>query len=282
MFHPKMISNLRGFQVSGDALHNIQFEEMAIDFWTVHNLAGARGEYFSLHPRLVVFFDDAKLSLGVSQDRLVDCSACYVPGGLKLWCNVEMPQSFQHLDLHINDRELEKITNGAFDLRKPILTKASFDLNALCALLAKECCQKSKPVNYVRSLAKTIIYEMFHLANKGANQVDSDPVLSPVIDFTTRNLNQSVDVAQMSQIAGLSRSQFCRKFKAAMGTTPHRWLLELRLEEAKRQLLKNCALSEIANDTGFADQAHFTRSFRTHTGTTPAVWLRRYKSSKAG
>jgi AraC-like DNA-binding protein len=58
--------------------------------------------------------------------------------------------------------------------------------------------------------------------------------------------------------------------------TPHQWLIERRVDTAKR-LLKNddLPLAQIALACGFANQSHFTRVFKLATGCTPAAWQRR-------
>jgi len=51
---------------------------------------------------------------------------------------------------------------------------------------------------------------------------------------------------------------------------PHQWLLNLRVERGKEQLLNSDAsLANIAIDCGFADQSHFTRVFTKHIGNSP-------------
>lgn len=69
---------------------------------------------------------------------------------------------------------------------------------------------------------------------------------------------------------GSVRTTSCRSSGTTFGTTPHRYLLQQRIEAAK-QLLRRTggSISEIGLDLGFADQCHFTRTFRRLTGTTP-------------
>ena len=56
---------------------------------------------------------------------------------------------------------------------------------------------------------------------------------------------------------------------------PHRFLLTLRLDHARRLLdAPNAILSDVALRTGFADQAHFTRLFKREFGVTPGALFR--------
>jgi len=62
----------------------------------------------------------------------------------------------------------------------------------------------------------------------------------------------------------------CAVFKRSVGKSVHQFVIEQRIEKAKI-LLRNYQkpLAEIAQETGFSNQAHFTTSFRKICGTTP-------------
>jgi AraC family transcriptional regulator len=74
---------------------------------------------------------------------------------------------------------------------------------------------------------------------------------------------------------GLSVSHFSRAFQASVGESPHRWLLERRIDRAKDLLFaKGSSLAEIALASGFRDQSHFTRTFSRSVGQSPGAWRR--------
>jgi AraC family transcriptional regulator len=61
-----------------------------------------------------------------------------------------------------------------------------------------------------------------------------------------------------------------RRFKAATGLTPHRYLMRLRLEQAVRDLRTTLRpIADIAVACGFSHQEHLTRTMRVQLGTTP-------------
>lgn len=85
--------------------------------------------------------------------------------------------------------------------------------------------------------------------------------------------NLTVDL--LAHEVSLSPAHFARAFKETLGRSPHRYLLMLRLEKARRLLEDSEAvLSEVAQRTGFADQAHFTRLFKREFGVTPGALLK--------
>ncbi len=91
------------------------------------------------------------------------------------------------------------------------------------------------------------------------------------------HLDAHITIAQLARACGLSSSHFVRAFKASLGVTPYRWLLERRIDRA-RDLLTRTTMStaDVALACGFANQSHFTRTFCALTGSPPARWRRRH------
>lgn len=85
----------------------------------------------------------------------------------------------------------------------------------------------------------------------------------------------------MAEEAGLSRFQFIRAFRDAMGTTPHAYLLSQRIAQAKRLLGEGEGVASVAAACGFADQSHLTTAFRRLVGLTPAQFARRAARQRA-
>jgi AraC-like DNA-binding protein len=80
--------------------------------------------------------------------------------------------------------------------------------------------------------------------------------------------------AELETVTGLTRYELARQFRVAFGTSPYRYQLMHRLEYARKEIHESRPLAEIADDAGFADQAHLTRAFAAAFGLTPA----RYRS----
>jgi transcriptional regulator GlxA family with amidase domain len=84
------------------------------------------------------------------------------------------------------------------------------------------------------------------------------------------HLSQSMDLAELAAVAGLSVFHFARAFKQSEGVTPHHYLMRRRVERAQEMLARSeLPLSEIALATGFSDQSHLSRHFRQILGMPP-------------
>ncbi|HHP7239311.1 helix-turn-helix domain-containing protein [Longibacter sp.] len=106
---------------------------------------------------------------------------------------------------------------------------------------------------------------------------DSTPsgeyVVGQVQAFVEEHLAADLTVEHLADVADVSPSSLARRFGAETDTTPWRYVMERRIEAAKRLLAMNDrSLAEIAFDTGFYDQAHLTRTFRRFEGVTPGTY----------
>lgn len=81
-------------------------------------------------------------------------------------------------------------------------------------------------------------------------------------------------LAELARLAGLSRFQLLRRFRAVYGLPPHAWLMQQRTERARRLIQGGRSLSAAAQASGFADQSHMTRCFARQFGFTPGAWQR--------
>lgn len=99
--------------------------------------------------------------------------------------------------------------------------------------------------------------------------------LRRVREHVESHLDGDLSLKTLSGIAGLSISHFARAFRQSEGMTPHAFVLERRLAQARKLLLDTKQpLSEIAHAVGFADQSHFARHFRRLTGIAPSEFRR--------
>ncbi len=91
-----------------------------------------------------------------------------------------------------------------------------------------------------------------------------------VVEFLESNFHRELSLGAMARVVGLSSSRLRHMFKAHTGTTPTRFLKNLRMQEAKR-LLETTGLSvkEVMAGVGVSDPSNFTRDFRRTHGLTP-------------
>lgn len=81
-------------------------------------------------------------------------------------------------------------------------------------------------------------------------------------------------LVELADATGLSRYQLLRAFTRATGLTPHAYLIQRRLQQARRLIASGLSLVESAAATGFADQSHLTRLFKRTYGYTPGAYAK--------
>ena len=88
-------------------------------------------------------------------------------------------------------------------------------------------------------------------------------------------LHHEISLAEMADVAGLSRNHFCTAFRLATGLTPYEWLTRERMQEARRRLSDTQEpITEIALAIGYNTPSAFTASFRKIFATTPSSYRR--------
>ena len=101
--------------------------------------------------------------------------------------------------------------------------------------------------------------------------------------FIDSNLHRSIHIRDLCAVVRRSPAYFCRKFKLAVGESPHAYVVRKRLERACQLMVTSAAaLSEIALSAGFSDQAHLCRHFRGAFGQSPGSWRREHATLGRG
>jgi AraC family transcriptional regulator len=99
--------------------------------------------------------------------------------------------------------------------------------------------------------------------------------LSKVIDYMQIHLDRNLGLTELAKIANLSPHYFTRLFKQSTGLTPHQFVIRCRVERAKSLLIKGKdSIADIAQQAGFANQAHLNMHLKRLLGITPNMILK--------
>jgi len=100
-------------------------------------------------------------------------------------------------------------------------------------------------------------------------------VAERAMDFIRAHYDEAFGLDELARAAGAAdRFQLSRAFRRRFGTSPHAYLVEVRLAKARAMLRSEASPAEAAFSSGFADQSHLGRWFRRAYGLTPAVYRR--------
>lgn len=91
-----------------------------------------------------------------------------------------------------------------------------------------------------------------------------------VEEYLRAHLARKISVAELADLAGLSRSRFVPAFRATFGLPPHQFLLSLRVAHAERLLSEtDLPLAQVSAASGFSSQSHLTNAMTRRRQITP-------------
>jgi len=92
---------------------------------------------------------------------------------------------------------------------------------------------------------------------------DEENGLGATLEWMQANLDQELPVRDLAARAAMSPRTFARRFRAATGTTPHRWLIRQRVLLAQRLLeTTDDPIDRVATGSGFGTAANLRQHFR--------------------
>jgi AraC family transcriptional regulator len=154
-------------------------------------------------------------------------------------------------------------------------------LNSLMERVHEELLRRHASALFLQGIAQAIA---IHLARNYAGTDGEFHRGSPslpgyklrqITDWMAEHVAEEFNLDRLAVQAGLSKFYFNRLFKTAMGVSPSRHQINLRMDEARRLLRETKrSVVEIALDVGYANPSHFAQLFRRETGLAPSDYRR--------
>lgn len=110
-----------------------------------------------------------------------------------------------------------------------------------------------------------------------------DNAIAALLDDVRSRLASPHTVESLARRARMSPRTFARRFAAVTGTTPHRWLVQERVQRAQSLLETSDAdLESIATIVGFGDAQLLRLHFRRVVGVSPSAYRKTFRRTNAG
>jgi AraC family transcriptional regulator len=105
--------------------------------------------------------------------------------------------------------------------------------------------------------------------------------LSITKEWIESHYTSPINLQQMAQIANLNSQHFLRMFRDCYGVTPHRFLMNVRLNAARLQIQNTPeTISAICLQTGFESLPTFCRRFRQRFDASPTTYRRNHANNQ--
>lgn len=131
---------------------------------------------------------------------------------------------------------------------------------------------------YVELLTQAlVIYLLRHYSGAPPKIITSiDRKLTPAqmqqaLNYIHAHLDQDLSLFQIAEVINISPTYFASLFKRTIGISPHQYVIQQRVEQAKLllKLKTDLSITDIALQVGFSSQSHLTQQFKRLTGITP-------------
>lgn len=118
---------------------------------------------------------------------------------------------------------------------------------------------------------------LISIREKSLDKADNSPLKSS-LKYIHSFFTDKISIPYLAGLESLSNSRYVTVFKNQMGKTPNEYIIELRLQFAKK-LLDNTNLSirQISENVGYSDQYFFSRLFKKHMGVSPQNYRNKNK-----
>lgn len=130
----------------------------------------------------------------------------------------------------------------------------------------------------IRSLSTQIVFQLIRdlhaepVKSRGKIGFDNQYITKAIM-FMQEHYQTSISISDICNLIYLSPYHFKRIFKEHTGRTPHRYLMDIRLEKAKELLIRDSSsIEDIAGQCGFANAGHFAVAFKRGTKLSPSEY----------
>ena len=94
--------------------------------------------------------------------------------------------------------------------------------------------------------------------------------LKQIEQYTQSHMDHLVTLDELAAVVRLSSFHFSRQFKQAVGETPYQYVIRIKMQHAKAQLLTTeASVINIGMQVGYENSSHFSRAFKRSMGVSP-------------
>jgi AraC family transcriptional regulator len=191
--------------------------------------------------------------------------------------------SFQALHVHLGVPLLEAAAAALFgEPQRPTLREVSGareqSVSALLEVIGREITRAVPAPVLLQGVGQALAVCLLRaFADPGCRLLRRSVLpafrLRAVVRHMRDHLAEPFSLPALASLAGMSQFHFSRTFRRSTGSSPQRYFIGLRIEEAQRLLReKDRSVMEVSLAVGYASPSHFAQVFHRATGATPSAY----------
>ncbi|MBR2944829.1 MAG: helix-turn-helix transcriptional regulator [Clostridia bacterium] len=187
----------------------------------------------------------------------------------KIWCSGE---TVYFLAVHFTGTQVEKLLSENGILLFP--NKNCLNINNHIQLRFKSIFEAFAKDDEFRERELAILLErLFIEAGRAIKNHSKNVPLSKSIRFLNENFTEQVSIPELAKLEAMCLTVYNKSFKRQTGTTPSKYIIELRMRMAIHLLeTSNLSIREISSTCGYPNFNFFARLFKRHTGLSPSKY----------
>lgn len=150
-------------------------------------------------------------------------------------------------------------------------------LNTLQEILDEFSSQRIHYRENSSAILKSLLVNLHRQSISGTS--NSATVVSKIMEYIKNNYHEPLTNKTLSDMSGYHEYHLNRLFLKQVGMSVHKYVLNIRINEAKKLLLTtDDSLSTIAEKVGFNSNTHFSTYFKQVIGMSPLEFQKQFKS----
>jgi AraC-like DNA-binding protein/quercetin dioxygenase-like cupin family protein len=130
--------------------------------------------------------------------------------------------------------------------------------------------------NEISKSEQVFVLSEFDL-HKSSNPKEKDR-MNRIIQYTMLHFKRNISLEEISSVANLSKSAFCRYFKNTVKKNYNDFVYDIRVEYASKLLLeKEMGIMQVGYESGFNNPSSFSQIFKRVTGISPNQYRKKNK-----
>jgi AraC family transcriptional regulator len=191
---------------------------------------------------------------------------------------------YEKKDNNDNSKTVVSYKNPVLDLIPLIFnTRYSEKYIPLFNFIMKEHVNPSHTSDIVFKINILQIINMLYYEITNSLEIGSMPMMGQykyirkAIEYIKANLNNDINLDELSSNSGLSKNHFLKVFTKALNITPNEYITKIRLEKAKQMLaMTTTPINVISINCGYDNIPYFSYLFKRKIGITPNEFRKKY------